>query len=93
MEKIPVTYVCMLIGSLSLIGIPGFSGFYSKEMILNLLSLQSSWASIAYYSALVSILFTAFYSFRLLYCVFHGKETYDVKTLKVHESPVGMLLY
>ncbi|XWO13444.1 NADH-quinone oxidoreductase subunit L [Candidatus Hepatincola sp. Pdp] len=90
-KKIPVTYFCMLIGSLSLIGIPGFSGFYSKEMILNLLYLQSSWKSIAYYSALVSILFTAFYSFRLLYYVFHANENYDVKTVKVHESPVGML--
>ncbi len=93
-RKMPITYICMLIGSLALIGIPGFSGFYSKEAILNYIYLESDisiYVLFAYYSAMLSVFFTAFYSLRLLINVFHSSENYDVNTLHVHESPIGIL--
>ncbi|MDR2007363.1 MAG: NADH-quinone oxidoreductase subunit L [Alphaproteobacteria bacterium] len=92
-RKMPITYICMIIGFLALIGVPGFAGFYSKEAILNFLYMdeQSGYVMFAYYSAIIAVFFTSFYSLRLIINVFHGKENYNKEHIHVHESPVGIL--
>jgi NADH-quinone oxidoreductase subunit L len=93
-NKIPVTYAMMWIGSLSLAGIPFFSGYYSKDTIL-----AAAWASgsaVGRYSFCLGIFtafLTAFYSWRLLIMTFHGKPRADAETMHhVHESPWVMLI-
>ncbi|MAH78768.1 MAG: NADH-quinone oxidoreductase subunit L [Rickettsiales bacterium] len=93
-SKIPVTYFLMLIGTLSLVGFPFFSAYYSKDLILEVLYLDNSlFKSYAYIIATIVVFLTSFYSFRLLICVFHGKNNSDEKVLAhVHESPNIMIL-
>jgi NADH-quinone oxidoreductase subunit L len=93
-RKIPVTYVLMWIGSLSLAGIPPFSGFFSKDTIL-----EAAWASgtaVGGYSfilGLIGAFMTAFYSWRLLLMTFHGEPHADHETMEhAHESPWVMLI-
>jgi NADH-quinone oxidoreductase subunit L len=93
-NKIPMTYVIMWIGSLSLAGIPFFAGYYSKDMILG-----AAWASgtavgrYSYTLGVFTAFLTAFYSWRLLLMTFHGKPRADEETMHhVHESPWAMLL-
>lgn len=93
-RKMPITYITMLIGFMALIGIPGFAGFYSKEAILNFLYREetlSNYVKFAYYSAVISVFFTAFYSLRLIINVFHLKENYNKEHIHIHESPIGIL--
>jgi len=72
--KLPVTFFCMLIASLSLAGFPFLSGFYSKESILETIwSIGNGNALFAYFFGICSVFFTSFYSFRLLFLVFFGK--------------------
>jgi len=78
-KYMPITYWTMLIGTLSLIGTPFFSGFYSKDTIIeaaahNAHQAQNWVASYAYWAVLLGAFVTAFYSFRLFYMTFHGKE-------------------
>ncbi|WP_321324071.1 NADH-quinone oxidoreductase subunit L [Thiomicrorhabdus sp.] len=87
-KYMPITYITMLIGSLALIGFPGFSGFFSKDSIL--LSLGESeryGASLAYVLLLMGVFITAFYNFRMFFLVFHGKESEYVRTHQIKESP------
>lgn len=79
-KYMPITWITMLLGSLSLIGTPFFSGFYSKESILDAvyLSHQPS-ATVAYWALTISVFVTAFYSFRLYFIVFHGDEKWKKK--------------
>ena len=87
-KYMPITYGAMLIGSLALIGFPGFSGFFSKDSIL--LSLAAServGSNFAYVLLMAGVFITAFYSFRMFFLVFHGKESEYVKTHKIKESP------
>ena len=85
----PITYWTCLIGSLALIGFPGFSGFFSKDIIIE--SLRESGtegAGYAYWCALIGVFVTALYSFRLVFMTFHGKERMDEHTREhLHESP------
>jgi NADH-ubiquinone oxidoreductase chain 5 len=68
---LPYTYIMILIGSLSLMGFPFLTGFYSKDVILELAySKYTIMGSFSYYLGLVSAFFTAFYSFRVLYLTF-----------------------
>jgi NADH-quinone oxidoreductase subunit L len=92
-KKIPITYVLMWIGSLSLAGIPPFSGFFSKDSIL-----AAAWASetaVGRYSFCLgafTAFLTAFYSWRLLIMTFHGTSRADHETQHhIHESPWVML--
>lgn len=86
----PVTYFTMLIGSLSLVGVPGFSGFFSKDLILESIFYSTlPFSSVAYYVIYFSIFITAFYTFRLFFLVFHTKER-TITSLKPHESPKVM---
>jgi len=71
--KIPFTGVMMWIGSLAIIGFPFFSGYYSKESILeNAYFASSNIANYAYIIGIITALLTAFYSWRLLFMTFHG---------------------
>ncbi|QDH69828.1 NADH-quinone oxidoreductase subunit L [Marilutibacter alkalisoli] len=79
-KYMPITYWTMLIGTLALVGTPFFSGFYSKDTIIEAAghaAAQGGWvASYAYWAVLLGAFVTAFYSFRLLYLTFHGKERF-----------------
>ncbi len=77
-KYMPITWITTLIGSLALIGTPFFSGFYSKDSIIEAVHESHLWgAGFAYFSVMVSVFVTAFYSFRMYFLVFHGKERYD----------------
>ncbi len=96
-KYMPVTWITFLIGTLSLVGTPFFSGFYSKESIIEAVKMSSIPGSgIAYYCCLSGILITSIYSFRLYFLVFHGRENFRNNSnasgeLKPHESPLLIL--
>ncbi|SNR96296.1 NADH dehydrogenase subunit L [Methylobacillus rhizosphaerae] len=74
-KYMPVTWITSLIGSLALIGTPLFSGFYSKDSIIEAVSFSHIPGSgFAYFAVLAGVFVTAFYSFRMYFLVFHGKE-------------------
>lgn len=88
-KYMPITYWTSLIGSLALIGFPGFSGFFSKDLIIEAVhhSDQAA-AGYAYVLVLLGVFVTAFYSFRMFFLVFHGEERMDDHTMHhLHESP------
>ena len=77
-KYMPITWITSLIGSLALIGTPFFSGFYSKDSIIEAaaeaMHAHQVGATFAYYAVLAGVFITAFYSFRMYFMVFHGKE-------------------
>ncbi len=74
-KYMPITWITSLLGSLALIGTPFFSGFYSKDSIIEAVhAAKVPGAGIAYYAVLIGVFVTAFYSFRMYFLVFHGKE-------------------
>ena len=76
-KYMPITWITSLIGSLALIGTPFLSGFYSKESIIEAVRLSNlPVADIAYWAVLIGVFVTAFYSFRMYFLVFHGKERF-----------------
>lgn len=84
---LPITYFVMLIGSLALIGFPFFSGFYSKDLIIEAVSNSNlTIAGFAYPIVLGSVYLTALYIFRLFFVVFHTKERYQQGAKKIRES-------
>ena len=88
-KYMPITYWTMLIGSLALIGFPGFAGFFSKDAIIEAVHLSHTpGAGFAYFSVLIGVFITAFYSFRMFFLVFHGEERMDEHTrAHLHETP------
>ncbi len=77
-KYMPITWITSLLGSLALIGTPLFSGFYSKDSIIEAVhESHLPAAGFAYFAVLVGVFITAFYSFRMYFLVFHGKERYD----------------
>ncbi len=97
-KYMPISCLMMLLGSLALIGTPFFSGFYSKDSIIEAVAASSIPGSgFAYFAVMMSVFITALYSFRLYFYVFHGKERFghddhgDHHGLapgeKPHESP------
>ena len=77
-KYMPITWITSLVGSLALIGTPLFAGFYSKDSIIDVVHQSHlAGATFAYYAVLAGVFVTAFYSFRLYFLVFHGKERYD----------------
>jgi NADH-quinone oxidoreductase subunit L len=94
-KYMPITWITSLLGSLALIGTPLFSGFYSKDSIIEAVHESHLWgASFAYFAVLAGVFVTAFYSFRMYFLVFHGKERYDQNPDAHHahysdEEPVG----
>lgn len=88
-KRMPITYVTSLIGTLALIGFPAFSGFFSKESIIEAVHLSElPGAHYVYWMVLSGVFITAFYSLRLFILVFHGKpRMLDETYAHVHESP------
>lgn len=88
-KYMPITYWTSLIGSLALIGFPGFSGFFSKDAIIEAVHhSQLPGSDFAYMMVVAGVFVTAFYTFRLFFLVFHGKERMDEHTREhLHESP------
>ncbi len=77
-KYMPITWITFLLGSLALIGTPLFSGFYSKDSIIEAVTASAlPAAGFASFAVLVGVFVTAFYSFRVYFLVFHGKERYD----------------
>jgi NADH-quinone oxidoreductase subunit L len=90
-KHIPKTYAFMWIGSLAIAGIPFFAGYYSKDAILSAVFMANQ--SFAFSVGLLVAGFTAFYSWRLLFVVFHGEPHANEHVLAhVHESPPSMLI-
>jgi NADH-quinone oxidoreductase subunit L len=74
-KYMPITWITSLIGSLALIGTPLFSGFYSKDSIIEAVKYSGiAGSGFAYFAVLGGVFVTAFYSFRMYFLVFHGKE-------------------
>ena len=77
-KYMPITWITSLIGSLALVGTPFFSGFYSKESIIEVVHHANVPGSgIAYWALLSGVFVTAFYSFRMYFLVFHGKPRFE----------------
>ena len=86
-KYMPITWITFLIGSLALIGTPLFSGFYSKDSLIEAVKLSHlAGSNFAYFSVLVGVFVTAFYSFRLYFLVFHGKEKWRLQKLTRHDD-------
>ena len=89
-RRMPITWICSAIGTLALIGFPGFSGFFSKDGIIEAVrhsELAGAW--IAYPAVLLGVFITALYSFRMYFLVFHGKERTDEHAREhLRESPL-----
>ncbi|HHW4680444.1 MAG TPA: NADH-quinone oxidoreductase subunit L, partial [Xylella taiwanensis] len=80
-KYMPITYITSVIGTLALVGTPFFSGFYSKDTIIEVAAHHAeqahSWvATYGYWAVLGGVLVTSFYSFRLLFLTFHGEERF-----------------
>ena len=88
-KYMPVTYWTAVLGSLALCGIPPFSGFYSKDLIIEAVGVSELPGAGAAYAGLTAGAFvTALYSFRLLFLAFHGKERMSEEAKgHLHESP------
>jgi len=88
-KYMPVTYWTALIGSLALIGFPGFAGFFSKDALIEAVrQAQGAGSGYAYFCVLVGVFVTALYSFRMFFLVFHGPERIDDDARgHLHESP------
>lgn len=93
-KKMPITYWTSLIGTLALIGFPGFAGFYSKDMIIEAVHFSSlPFADWVYYAVVAGVFITAFYSLRMFFMVFHGESRMDEHTAShVKESPISITL-
>ncbi len=91
-KKLPFTGTMMWIGSLAIIGFPYFSGYYSKESILeNAYFANSGIGQYAYLIGLITAILTAFYSWRLLFLTFHGSNRSDKEIFSnIKESPYVM---
>ncbi len=86
-KYMPVTWITSLIGSLALIGTPFFSGFYSKDSIIEAAKASTITGSgFAYFAVLAGVFVTAFYSFRMYFLVFHGTEKWRVVKHDHHDD-------
>ena len=92
-KYMPVTYVCMLVGALALSAIPPFAGFYSKDLIIEAVSLSHlPGAGLATFFVVAGAMVTAMYTFRMFFKVFHGKENMtDAQRKHIKESPKSIL--
>jgi NADH-quinone oxidoreductase subunit L len=86
-KYMPITWLTSLLGSLALIGTPFFAGFYSKDSIIEAVAESHlPGASFAHFAVLAGVFITAFYSFRMYFLVFHGKERYDLNPDAHHDD-------
>jgi NADH-quinone oxidoreductase subunit L len=86
-KYLKVIWITSLLGSLALIGTPGFSGFYSKDMIIEAVhATHIPGAGFANFAVLAGVFVTAFYSFRMYFLVFHGPENFGKEHHHDHAS-------
>nr|WP_315848565.1 NADH-quinone oxidoreductase subunit L [uncultured Rhodoferax sp.] len=89
-KYMPITWITSLLGSLALIGTPLFAGFYSKDSIIEAVHFsQLPAAGFANFAVLAGVFVTAFYSFRMYFLVFHGKERFDQNPDAHHDDHHG----
>jgi len=89
-KYMPVTWITSLIGSLALIGTPFFAGFFSKDSIIEAAKFSTIPGSgFAYFAVLAGVFVTSFYSFRLYFLVFHGKEKWREAKHDAHHDDHG----
>nr|YP_009306099.1 NADH dehydrogenase subunit 5 [Corchorus capsularis]AOO95937.1 NADH dehydrogenase subunit 5 [Corchorus capsularis] len=93
-SSFPFTYAMMLMGSLSLIGFPFLTGFYSKDVILELAYTKYTISgNFAFWLGSVSVLFTSYYSFRLLFLTFLvPTNSFGRDILRCHDAPIPMAI-
>jgi NADH-quinone oxidoreductase subunit L len=86
-KYLPITWITSLIGSLALIGTPFLSGFYSKDSIIEAVKYSElAGSGFAYFAVTLGVFVTAFYSFRMYFLVFHGKERFHNAHHTDHEA-------
>lgn len=86
-KYMPITWLTSLVGSLALIGTPFLSGFYSKDSIIEAAKASTITGSgFAYFAVLAGVFVTAFYSFRMYFLVFHGKEKWREQHHDAHHD-------
>ncbi|MTV39930.1 NADH-quinone oxidoreductase subunit L [Duganella radicis] len=86
-KYMPITWITSLLGSLALIGTPFFSGFYSKDSIIEAVAeTHIAGAGFAHFAVLAGVFVTAFYSFRMYFLVFHGKERFGQAHAHGHDD-------
>ena len=88
-KYMPITYWTFLVGSLALIGFPGTSGFFSKDLLIDAVRASDRVGSgYAYFCVLSGVFITGLYTFRMFFLTFHGQERMDHETQHhLHESP------
>jgi NADH-quinone oxidoreductase subunit L len=88
-QYMPITYWTMFIAALASSGVPGFSGFFSKDAIIEAVQFANiPGAEFAYFCVLTTVFVTALYTFRLIFMTFHGQPRMDSHTKEhLHESP------
>ncbi len=93
-RQIPITYAVMWVGSLALAGLPFFSGYFSKDLILeSAWAAQGPFAHYAFWLGTIAAALTGFYSWRLLFLTFHGRPRAAPEVMAhVHESPKVMTI-
>ncbi|RDK09549.1 NADH-quinone oxidoreductase subunit L [Cupriavidus lacunae] len=86
-KYMPITWITSLVGSLALIGTPFFAGFYSKDSIIEAVAESHiAGSGFAYFAVLAGVFVTAFYSFRMYFLVFHGKERWGQNHVHKHHE-------
>ena len=89
-KYMPITWITSLLGSLALIGTPLFSGFFSKDSIIEaVMESHLPGAGFAKFAVMAGVFVTAFYSFRMYFLVFHGKERFDQNPDAHHDDHHG----
>jgi len=86
-KYMPITWITFLLATLALVGMPFFSGFYSKESIIEAVKYSKLMgSSFAYFCAVIGVFITSLYSFRLYLIVFHGNENWRAPKSKHHHG-------
>ncbi len=87
-KYMPITYYTSLIGSLALVALPPFAGFYSKDMIIEAISMSNIYgARYAYFCVVIGAMVTAIYTFRAFFMTFHGKSRIEKSMLQNIKEP------
>ena len=88
-KYMPITWITSLLGSMALVAVPFFAGFYSKDSIIEAVHFSNLPGSgFAYFAVTFSVFVTALYSFRMYFLVFHGPERFRDKPFPgEHDHP------
>ncbi|HVA69463.1 MAG TPA: NADH-quinone oxidoreductase subunit L [Candidatus Binataceae bacterium] len=90
-RRLPITYPTMLIATLAISAVPGFSGYFSKDLILDR-TFEAGYSNL-WFIGVVTAALTSFYMFRLIFLTFHGRSRVEPgKLAHLHESPSVMTI-